>query len=107
MDNIQNSIRVRAARRMVWSGAPALLLVWLFLSATKPPHYFTFMTALAAACVPFVADLAQVVSGVRFREMACRWERLKSWQSLALGLMIVLMFIAAIFVIVNIVTISR
>jgi hypothetical protein len=105
MSDIVKAIRFRAARRMMWSGVPVVLMICfnLYYAGTNAPKYGLIMTGLAAACVPFLADLVQLVSGISFHALACKWDHLKDGQRYLFVIMAIVLFILFLVIIVPII----
>ncbi len=88
------AVRTTALKRMlitVW----ALPLVGVVFFLGKPFQYGHallkyVLIGTAVACVPFLRDLLELVTGVRFKTMATNWDGLKGWQRGVIGFGVVL-----------------
>ena len=100
MVDVENSARIRAAKRMLFSGIPVVFTIGFCLLsgfATAPRLHRVIITGLAAACAPFVVDLVQLVSGISFRVLISKWDSLRGWQRGAIGTGIVVAFMVLLF----------
>lgn len=90
---------------MMWSGVPVVFMIIfnLYYAGTHAPKYGLVMTGLTAACVPFLSDLIQLISGVSFIELSEKWDSLETQQKYLWVLGIVIVFILVLFAIIPII----
>ncbi len=95
-DNVEEqggSIRLKASRRMmitVWA-LPLAGFLFLFHGRFSTLHIIKkyLLIGVAIACVPFLRDLLELVTGVGFSTMAAEWDHLEGWQRGVIGLGVV------------------
>lgn len=89
-----SAVRRRALRSLPLAvGAPAAGIAVLLAAnrlLSEPGHFMARAAVLVVAglCVPLLAKLSELITGVPFGRLAASWDGLRGWQRGVLGLLV-------------------